>query len=68
MPTDTAPRSARRLQMCSRKHADRVAGQLFDQRRESVSIVTTNDPLQPLRVVRSTEVTDPSTEIAVVTG
>lgn len=62
------PRSLRRAQLCSREHAHRVANRLFETGIEDVSIVRTGDPLQPLRVVRSADVTDRSAEIVVVTS
>ena len=68
MPIDPERPSPRRWQLCSGEHARRVANQLFDQRQENVSIVRTSDPLQPLRVIRSAEVIDPSREIVVVTA
>jgi hypothetical protein len=62
------PQSARRLQLCSPEHARRIAGQLFNQNRQSVSVVKTDEPLQPLRVMCRSEVTDPSREIVVITS
>ena len=42
--------SPKRLQLCSRENANRVAGRLFDERPGRLSIVRTGDPLQPFRV------------------
>ncbi len=42
--------SPKRLLLCSRENANRVASRLFDERPERVSIVRTGDPLQPFRV------------------
>lgn len=42
--------SPKRLQLCSRENANRVASRLFDERPGRVSIVRTGDPLQPFRV------------------
>lgn len=42
--------SPKRLQLCSRENANRVAGRLFEERAGRVSIVRTDDPLQPFRV------------------
>ena len=67
MPTPITPQSSRRLDLCSPENANRVAEQLFDETRENVSVVKTDEPLQPLRVIRSTDVTDPSSEIVVIT-
>lgn len=58
--------SPRRLDLCSNANAQRVAIRMHDAGRQAVSIVRTGDPLQPLRVVRSTDVEDPSTQIAIV--
>ena len=60
--------SARRMQLCSAENASRIAGQLFDQNRQSISVVKTNEPLQPLRVMPSRDVTNPNDEIVIVTG
>jgi len=68
MTTFPVLRSARCMELCSAENAIRIAGKLFDQTRESISVVTTNEPLQPLRVMHSCEVTNPNDEIAIVTG
>ena len=62
-----ALQSPRRLQLCSPENASRIAGQLYDHNRQSISVVRTDEPLQPLRVVPSSDVTDPSREIVFVT-
>jgi hypothetical protein len=69
MPTADIPqRSIRRADLCSSEHAQRVAFRLFDTEREDMSIVKTDNPLQPLRVMRTAKVVDRSAEIVVVTG
>ncbi|RSU72119.1 hypothetical protein BRX37_20130 [Sphingomonas sp. S-NIH.Pt3_0716] len=45
--------SPKRLLLCSRENADRVASRLFDERPGRVSIVLTGNPLQPFRVSTS---------------
>ena len=42
--------SPKRASLCSRDHALRVAERLFDTQGRKVSIIRTNDPLQPFRV------------------
>lgn len=42
--------SKKRQLLCSRENAMRVAGRIFDQSQEKVSILRTEDPLQPFRV------------------
>ena len=42
--------SPKRQQLCSRENAVRVACRIFDGQRQRVSIVRTEDPLQPYRV------------------
>ena len=42
--------STKRLLLCSRENAVRVAGRIFDHSHERVSILRTADPLQPFRV------------------
>jgi hypothetical protein len=42
--------SPKRLLLCSRENANRVALRLFDERSEPLSIVRTANPLQPFRV------------------
>ncbi len=44
------PLSARRQDLCSREHAQRVAGRLFDQNRRPVAVIRTGDPLKPFHV------------------
>lgn len=45
--------SEKRRELCSRENAQRVAARVFDTRNAPVSIVRTNDPLQPFRVSKS---------------
>lgn len=42
--------SKKRQLLCSRENAMRVAARIFDQSQEKVSILRTEDPLQPFRV------------------
>jgi hypothetical protein len=42
--------SPKRLLLCSRENANRVASRLFDERPGRVAIVRTGNPLQPFRV------------------
>jgi hypothetical protein len=53
MPVRTTPpnRSPKRMMLCSRAHADRVAYQLCDSTDSDVAVVRTGDKLQPYRVV-----------------
>ena len=44
------PLSTRRQELCSREHAQRVAGRLFDQNRRPVAVIRTGDPLKPFHV------------------
>ncbi|MDR7103885.1 hypothetical protein [Croceicoccus sp. BE223] len=46
--------SPKRLLLCSRENANRVASRLFDERPGRVSIVRTANPLQPFRVCTTT--------------
>jgi hypothetical protein len=50
--------SPKRLLLCSRENANRVASRLFDERCEPLSIVRTVNPLQPFRVCTSPSATD----------
>ena len=43
--------SSKRLALCSRINAQRVAARMIDEGAPQVSIVRTGHPLQPLRVV-----------------
>lgn len=45
--------SPKRLLLCSRENANRVASRLFDERPGRVSIVRTTNPIQPFRVCTS---------------
>ncbi len=42
--------SPKRLLLCSRENANRVASRLFDLQSGRISIVRTGNPLQPFRV------------------
>lgn len=42
--------SPKRLLLCSRENANRVASRLFDERPGRVSIMRTTNPIQPFRV------------------
>lgn len=42
--------SARRLELCSRENAHRVAGRLFDEKRRPVAVVRTGHPIKPFHV------------------
>lgn len=42
--------SPKRLLLCSRENANRVASKLFDECPARISIVRTTNPLQPFRV------------------
>lgn len=42
--------SPKRQKLCSRENAVRVAGRIFDHHSKKVSILHTDDPLQPFRV------------------
>jgi hypothetical protein len=44
-------RSPKRMMLCSRANADRVAYQLCDSTDSDVAVVRTGDELQPYRVV-----------------
>lgn len=46
-----ARHSPRRLALCNRINAQRIAGRLLDEGNASVAILRTGEPLQPLRVV-----------------
>lgn len=67
-PTQALTRSRRRAELCSPEHAQRVANRLFEHAREDISVLRTGEPLQPFKVVRTADVTDPSAEIIVVTA
>lgn len=45
--------SPKRLLLCSRENANRVASRLFDVQSGRISIVRTSNPLQPFRVCTS---------------
>jgi len=53
MPAPAAYLSPKRHLLCSRENAHRVASRLFDARPGRVSIVRTDNPLQPFFVSRS---------------
>ncbi|ATY34924.1 hypothetical protein [Sphingomonas psychrotolerans] len=53
MPAPAANLSPKRHLLCSRENAHRVASRLFDARPGRVSIVRTDNPLQPFYVSRS---------------
>lgn len=63
--TDSGERSAKRMRLCSREHADRVAGRLFEQTRTSMSVVRTGEALQPFRVVPTAEASDAAVELQI---
>ncbi|KKW90260.1 hypothetical protein [Sphingobium chungbukense] len=42
--------SLKRLELCSRENAVRVANRIFDDHTRKVSILRTGNPLQPFRV------------------
>lgn len=42
--------SPKRLLLCSRENANRVASRIFDESPGRISIVRTNNPMQPFRV------------------
>lgn len=65
--TDPGERSPKRLRLCSREHADRIAGRLFEQTRRSVSVVRTGNALQPFRVVPTAEAADAAVELQIRT-
>jgi len=44
------PLSRRRQELCSREHAQRIAGRLFDEKRRPVAVIRTGDPLKPFHV------------------
>lgn len=67
MPRFPSPSTAR-ARLCSTEHARRVADRLFDTERRDISIIRTVDPLQPFRVIRSSDVRDRSAEIVVITA
>lgn len=50
--------SPKRLLLCRRENANRVAARLFDPRPEPLRIVRTANPLQPFRVCTSPSATD----------
>ncbi len=50
--------SPKRLLLCSRENANRVASRLFDERPEPLRIVRTANPLQPFRVCTSPSASD----------
>lgn len=50
MLADSPGLSPKRLLLCSRENANRVAYRLFDERPCRISIVRTGNPLQPFRV------------------
>lgn len=47
---DRSGLSTKREQLCSRENAVRVACRIFDGQRQRISIVRTDDPLQPFRI------------------
>ncbi len=62
LPTD---RSAKRLTLCSRANADRVAFQLCDTTDADVAVVRTGDELQPYKVVPANNAPGHLTELEV---
>ncbi len=42
--------SPRRLELCSRENARRVASRLFEHKRRPVAVIRTGDPLKPFHV------------------
>ncbi|EZP69772.1 hypothetical protein BV96_03820 [Sphingomonas paucimobilis] len=50
MPASSPALSPKRLLLCSRENANRVASRLFDERPGRISIVRTTNPIQPFRV------------------
>jgi hypothetical protein len=48
---DHSPLSPKRRTLCSRENAQRVAARMMDDGLDCVSVLRTNNPLQPLRVV-----------------
>ncbi|MEZ0497658.1 hypothetical protein [Sphingomonas sp. IW22] len=50
MPALSPALSPKRLLLCSRENANRVASRLFDESQGRISIVRTTNPMQPFRV------------------
>ena len=42
--------SLRRLQLCSRENAHRVANRLFEHKRRPVGVIRTDNPMKPFHV------------------
>jgi hypothetical protein len=42
--------SLRRLELCSRENAHRVANRLFEHKRRPVSVIRTGNPMKPFHV------------------
>jgi hypothetical protein len=58
--------SATRDRLCNRANAERVATRLFEATRRNVAIVRTSNPLQPFRVVPSSDVQGETVELEMV--
>jgi hypothetical protein len=58
--------SPTRDRLCNRANAQRVATRLFEATRRNVAIVRTGNPLQPFRVVPSSEVRGEPVEVEMV--
>jgi hypothetical protein len=58
-------RSPKRMTLCSRAHADRVAIQLCETTDADVAVVRTGDELQPYRVVAADHAPAHLTELEV---
>jgi hypothetical protein len=58
--------SATRDRLCNRANAERVAAKLFDASGRNVAIVRTTNPLQPFRVLVSSDADGAQVEIELV--
>jgi hypothetical protein len=63
LPDEPSPT---RNRLCNRANAERVAAKLFDASGRNVAIVRTNNPLQPFRVVPSSDVEGEPIEVEMV--
>lgn len=50
--------SLRRLELCSRENAHRVANRLFELKRRPVAVIRTGNPMKPFHVTDETTQTD----------
>ncbi|WP_159872798.1 hypothetical protein [Novosphingobium sp. 9U] len=61
MPVPSESLSRLRTQLCSRENADRVATRVCEETMSAVSVLRTDFPLQPFRVMASRDVAAPMT-------